>query len=660
MSELEIIESTLHRAARRRRLQRGLNGLALGLFAGAIALLVTMAVHKLLPIQAQIVTIVAITSAGMALAGFVVGSYRKSSQMETARWVDERKQFKERLSTALEVSASETASEWKELLLADAARHAQSLDPRQLCSVRMPGVTKWALLVLVVAVGLGLVPAYRTKAYVKKQQEATNIREVGKNLAELTRRDLVQKPPALVPTEKAMEQVAELGDKLGKQTLTKAEALKDLANVTKALTEQEQQLERNPAIQHLERAAREPGNNASASADSLQKQMDALQKALGNATAKADKLDQLSKDLQKLQQQAANLGSKDSAAAQAAREQLAQSLANLAKEAQEAGAFLEGLEEAIKALQSSDIDQFVKDLDLASKDLEKLREMAKAMQALQQQLARLGKELAEQLEKGQAQAAQQSLQKMIDQLQAANLNQEDLQKLIDEVEKSIDPGSQYGQVGEFLKQAAQQSRNGAKSAAAQSLVKAKEELQRLLDQMADSDALEGALSALERAQLAIASGMSWSQCQGGGKCSACNGKGCSLCRGRGWGHGGGRGAGVGTWADEYGWTYFSDNEGQPVDNSGIQRPDMEARGHTDRPDDLNPNLRPDKVKGQMSPGGSMPSITLKGVSIKGTSNVKFEEAATAAQQEAQSALNQDQVPRAYQNAVRDYFDDLKK
>ena len=28
--------------------------------------------------------------------------------------------------------------------------------------------------------------------------------------------------------------------------------------------------------------------------------------------------------------------------------------------------------------------------------------------------------------------------------------------------------------------------------------------------------------------------------------------------------------------------------------------------------------------------------------------------------EAQSALNQDKVPRAYQNAVRDYFDDLKK
>jgi len=56
----------------------------------------------------------------------------------------------------------------------------------------------------------------------------------------------------------------------------------------------------------------------------------------------------------------------------------------------------------------------------------------------------------------------------------------------------------------------------------------------------------------------------------------------------------------------------------------------------------------------------MPSITLKGVSIKGTSKLQYEEAVSAAQTDAQSALNQDKVPRAYQNAVRDYFDDLKK
>jgi len=56
----------------------------------------------------------------------------------------------------------------------------------------------------------------------------------------------------------------------------------------------------------------------------------------------------------------------------------------------------------------------------------------------------------------------------------------------------------------------------------------------------------------------------------------------------------------------------------------------------------------------------MPSIPLKGVSIKGTSRVQVEEAMKAAQTDAQAALNQDKVPRAYQNQVKNYFDDLKK
>ena len=88
---------------------------------------------------------------------------------------------------------------------------------------------------------------------------------------------------------------------------------------------------------------------------------------------------------------------------------------------------------------------------------------------------------------------------------------------------------------------------------------------------------------------------------------------------------------------------------------------MDPRGHTDRGDgELSDALKPTKVKGQFSPGGQMPSITLKGVSIKGTSKVDYEAAATAAQSDAQSALTQDRVPRAYQGAVRDYFDDIKK
>ena len=101
-----------------------------------------------------------------------------------------------------------------------------------------------------------------------------------------------------------------------------------------------------------------------------------------------------------------------------------------------------------------------------------LRDMAKAMQQLQEQAAKLGKDLAEQLEKGQGQAAVQTLQKMIEQLKQANLSKEELQKIMDDAQKAAKPGSQYGKVGDLLKNAAQQCKAGSQSDAAQTLAEA--------------------------------------------------------------------------------------------------------------------------------------------------------------------------------------------
>ncbi len=647
MSELQAIETALQKAGQRRRLERALNGLAHGALLGIALLVLALVIYKLLPLPAWLIPVSGALAVTLALGGMIRGAWRTMSLLETARWVDERRTLKERLSTALEMSGSRAPEDWKKLLIADAAEHARSLDPKTLIPLGFPRAARWALLVAVVAAGLGFVPAYRSKAHVQKQQDAANIKDVGKNLSELMRRELVQKPPVLPPTEKSMQQVAEFGERLGTQNLTRSEALRDLTSITEQLAKQEQELARNPGLKPLERAARESGNGGS-SAEQLRKQIDDLQKAMGNSAANADKLDKLAKDLEKLKQQAASSAGKDANAGSASREQLAQSMADLARQAREAGASLESLEEAIKALESNNTDLFLKDMETATHDLEKMRDMAKAMQQLQEQAAKLGKNLAEQLEKGQGKAAVESLQKMIDQLKQGKLSKEELEKIVQEAQQAAKPGSQYGKVGDLLQKSAGQCKSGNNGEAAQSLAEAQAELQKLMEQMADAEALQQTLDALNRAQMAISQCKSWGQCQGNGR-PGFNPRGSKP------------GRGVGTWADEYGWSYSYDaNRDAGWDNSGIERPDMEGKGLTDRPDDLNPNLMPDKVKGQMSPGGSMPSITLKGVSIKGTSNVKFQEAAAAAQQEAQSALNQDQVPRAYQNAVRDYFDDLKK
>jgi len=560
--------------------------------------------------------------------------------------VDGDQHFQERLSTALEMAKSEKAGRWRDLLVADAAGYARRLDVRKSIRFQLPMITRWALLVLVLAATLGFVPEYRSAAWLQKNKEAKVIQETGKQLSELTQRTLDRHTPVLEPTEKALGAVKELGDQLAKLQLNRTEALRDLASVTEKLKDQTKELGRNPAIRKLEQAARSQTGQSPASNAELQKQIDSMQKQLGNPNANSDALEKLQKELQKMQQAAAGMSANDSTAAQQQKEQLSQSLADFAKKADELGLSLPSLNEAIKAMESGQIDQFLKDLKFTENDLEKMQAMAKALQQLEKQMAQMGKDLAEQLEKGQATLAQSTLQKMIDQLKSAKLSPEQLDKMMAEVDKAVKPGSQYGKVGDFLKDAAKRMGQGDNPGASKSLADASDELKRLMDQMGDAQSLLATLDALQKAQMCVGNCMGWGQCQGK----------------PGFNPKGGRpGRGVGAWSDDNGWSSSYVEMTDRWDNSGIQRPDMKSRGLTDRGDgELSDALVPTKVKGQISPGGPMPSITLKGVSIKGTSKVGYQEAITAAQSSAQSALSQEQVPRAYQGAVRDYFDDLKE
>ena len=647
MSHFQLIQNTLERTARRRRLDRAWRGFWHGLLWGCLVWFVIVALFKIFPLPVWTLSAGGYLIGILMLVGFLAGWWRKASLTETARWVDSRQHLQERLSTALEISSAPVSENWRKLLVSDAANHVQKLDLRKLLPYHLPKACRWALLVLALGVGLGFVPEYRSKQYLQRQKEAEIMRDTGKQMAELVRRNIEKRPPAMEPTRNTMESVAELGDLLSKAKLTRTDALKDLASVAEKLQQQGKELARNPALKRLEQAARTPGGNSETSSAALQKKIEDLQKALGKQNADSDALDKLKKELQKAKEAASGLAHQDSSKADAVREQLMKSLESLSQQAKDLGASLPDLEAAIEALKDQQTDTFLKDLDLALNDLEKMKELAKALQQLQKQQAdQLGKDLAEQLKNGQAEAAQETLEKMVEKLRSASLTPEQLKKMLEEVSKAVDPATPYGKVGELLKQAAQQMQQGQKPNAAQSLADAAKELEKLLEQMGDAQSLAATLDALKRAQMSVANCKGWGQ---------------SKSRYPRAGRGGKPGVGVGTWADENaGWFDFPE-QNEMVDNSNVQRPDTDARGHTDRGEgELADNLAPTKVKGQFTPGGQMPSISLKGVSIKGTSSVGYQEAVVAAQSDAQSALNQDQVPRAYQGAVRDYFDDLKK
>jgi hypothetical protein len=645
MSEIQTIERVLEQTARRQRWQQGWKGFWQGFFVASCIWLTALIAFKLLPVPRPILAVGGVTGLAAMAIGFILGWRRCPTLLETARWVDDRRKLQERLSTALEVVRSPGTENWRDLLVRDAAKHASEVNPKALLPTYLPAPSRWALLTLALAAGLGFIPEYRTSSYIQKQKDAEVIKETGKTLAELTRRTLEHRPPAFEPTQKALDSVADLGDHLAKAKLTRADALKDLASVTEKLKDQAKELNNNPSLKAVERAAHNPTTGGMEGAADLQKKIESLQKSLENAAGKADPkaLDKLSDELQKAKAAAATLPDSSTPEGQAARNQLEKSLSDLARSAKDLGISLPSLDQAIAALAASQADQMLKDLAATELQLDKLQKMAQALAQMQAQAEKLGKDLPEQLQNGQTEAAQATLQKMIEQLRTPGFNSEQLKKMVDEVSRAIDPAGQYGKVAQFLKAGAQQMGRSDKAGAAQSLADAAKELENLMQQLGDGQAILASLEALQKAQMCIGNGQCWSR--------------SGIPRA---GQGGGTGRGVGTWADDSRLMDLSDIKDR-WDNSGVARPDQDARGHTDRGDaQLADSLLPTKVKGQINPGGPMPSITLKGVSIKGQSKVDYTEMTTAAQADVQQALSQDKVPRAYQGAVRDYFDDLKK
>ena len=641
MSDKETIQLVLEKAARRRRWAKAWNGLFCGLFLASALWLAAVAAFKLFPIPFAALGIAGMAAALLTLGGFVFGGRKKDSALETARWVDKKIGSKERLSAAIEFSSS---SSWSEVLLRDGARCVEAVQPKRILPYHLPKVAHWTVLLLFVGATLGFVPEYRSQRYLNAQKEKASIREAGKGLESFAKRVIRQSLPKRKPTEEAMLSVKELGEKLQTAKLTRADALDKIASVTEKLKAETKNLNENPAFKRLRQASRTSSNDSDQVAE-MQKKIQALQQKMEGNSGNPDALQEMKNQLEQLQKAAAGLKSNEGGTTSEMRRQTAESMANLSQIAREQGISLPDLEEAIEAWQSGEIDQFLKALDFAQTDLDKMIEMAKTLQKMQMQQAEIGRNLGEQLEKGQALAARYRLLEMVQKLQSGSTDSQEIQSLMAEVSEALEPARNYGEVPSLFQQALRQGKAGNFFESAQSLQAAADELEKLMEQFADVQYLMESLAALKQAQMCVGNCTGWGQ---------------SKPTMPGFQPGGKPGAGVGTWADENGSSYFPETSAR-WDNSGIVRPDMEARGHTDRGEDGDAQgMTPTKVRGRFAPGGPMPSITLRGVNIKGKSRVSIQEAIAAAQDEAQSALSQQKIPRAYQQTVRSYFDDVAK
>jgi hypothetical protein len=646
--ELEVIQRVVASARLRLRWQRGLNLLGRVLFYGTLAWACLLIAYKLLPVPPEIVAWSGMAVLVAAATGGLAGFLGALPDAVVARQVDAAAKLKDRVSTAVEIR--DTSTEWARLQLADAAAKVKDLQGARLFPVRLHRTFSRSLPALLVAAILTFVPEYRTAAHQQAQTDKAVLKDVGANLAQVLKRE-TEKPVEKMPdTVNGIEGAIDLAKEIEKAKLTRTDALRELSNVQKKLEDQARELGKTPGLKPLQQAAKQSQGKSPAGDSEMQKKLAEARKAMDKqGQSMEDALDQMKKEMEKAKEAGTGMAGNDSGMTPEAKQQMAQQLAEMAKQAQAMGASLPDLEAAIQALQNSQPDAILRDMNSALNDLEKLQEMAKAIaEAEKMSTQEQAKTLAEQLQKGQFQAARETLDKMSEQLKKGQIGQDEMEKMLAEVAKAAKPGDKFGKVGEMLKKAASEMKAGNKSEGGKQLAAASEELKRLLDQMGDMDALEASLDALNRAQLALSQCKSWGQCNNPGKGRPKMGK------------GGKAGPGVGTWEPEGGYLYYPEMS-ELYDYSDMQRPDMDGKGLTDRGDgELAAGLNPTKLNGQMSPGGPMPSITLKGVSIKGTSKVKVQEAVTAAQSEARAAISDEKVPRAYRGAVRDYFDDLKE
>ena len=625
MREKQVIDAKIAAAARRRKLQWGWQNMWLGLLIGVCLWLASLSVYKLAPVPQTTLLWAGVIGLALPLAGLLFGLAKRFAGSDTARWLDREIGLKERLSTAVEMSdISAKNSAWSALVISDAAKAAGMIEPEKLLPLRLPKVCHWTLLVLAACVGLGFVPEHRSQAHLDQQRDSAIIEDVGQNLTELTKLQVKLSPPQLEPTEDALESVQELGREFKRGKLVRDEALAKLSSLAERLRDQSSKLG----------YARTPNK--------MQRQLDELKKSLGDAKeAKLEQFDALKSKMDDVKDAAAGLPDPSSPEGQQARLELAQSMADLARMAEQMGLEMPNIDEALQALESSDIDQFLKNMDFAGEDLQKMEDLAKAMQNLQMQMAENGKTLGEQLENGQVPAAIESLQKMMGQLATAQLTPEQLEKMIQELQEALGPAEDYGECSKCLSDAKGKAKAGDKAGASLSLAEAAEELKKVLQR--DLENMMAALQNLERAQLAVGNCQSFGSCQKPGVGPSSK-----------------PGVGVTAWGDDS-YQLTPEDLAQQWDNSGFSRPGMDARGNTDRgPGKVQDDMVSTRIKGKINPKGSMPSFTLRGVSIKGSSKVQFQEAVTAAQSDARNALNQDKVPRAYRDSVRDYFDDLKE
>ena len=510
MSQKQLIASKLKAAARRRKIQLSWQCMWMGLWICVCIWFLSLISYKLFPVPTITFFWVGLLSFIVPLSGLIWGFTKKFPPKDIARWIDQEKNLKERLSTAVELAERKPINPaWEVLVLRDAASAVQKIEPKSLLPLRLPSLCYRILLLLIVCFVLGFVPEHRNKNYLDQQRDSAVIDDVGSNLENLTRWQLKQNRPNFEQTKTSLDSVRDLGAEFQKGKIVREDALAKLSDISEKLRSEIKKF--GPTVSSIKPSTNSPAGLPVESQANMKNRLSELEERLGAASGNGpEKFEDIKSKLDAIKNTASDFSNNKLNEGKQSRLDMAQSLTNLSTMAQKLGLELPNLEKAIEALNSSNIDQFLKSMELASQDLEEIVGLSQKIQNLQMEITEMGKDLSEQLEKGQIPTAMRTLDAMINQLESDQLSNQQLQDMIDELQQALSPAENYGECAQRLAEAKEAARAGNNSRASQSLAAAKEELKKMLNQMADSQSLMQALQNLDRAQMAVGNSQSFS------------------------------------------------------------------------------------------------------------------------------------------------------
>lgn len=275
----------------------------------------------------------------------------------------------------------------------------------------------------------------------------------------------------------------------------------------------------------------------------------------------------------------------------------------------------------------------------AGEDLEKLaREISQLAKRedVQQALKNSGLN-EEQIQHALDTLSKRDLDQLAEELKKAGLSPERCEKLLEKAKEQLGGEERLKKLCDKLQEAAKQCKNG-KSDQNQQVQPGEGDSESAMDdvenELSDMEAMdqqlndiESALNQAEQAQEQMAEGEGGSGGMGeGGECE---------------------GDGLGQNGDKEGAKKGGYKAGIGM---GGANPQKEAPHSSEKL----------KTKTHQNTGAVLKRWSEDGVQIKGEAKAEFTNVAEAAQREAAEAVNKDQIPRQYQNAVRDYFSGLNE